>query len=815
MSDFLAITQVVAAWLALSLALWWGRRRWIRSGQNARLAEAARACDLTRRGHEVFETIRTPQPMENPPSEAKAYLRAETNALLKRIHEQGPFFDSINTLRVHMQAAHGIDDHEGLSEILHLRRDLWAASEIVLVENPAQFGRTFAGEGVFERFHAEAVSTLFRFPGDPVDAGEDVIGLRLTLAVREAEDYAAALERAVAEARARDRLPRPSELAAYPLGWLRALPRIARSASIFAGAFFAHASLMARRLGESEAVSGGRARMRRIGEDWPQRLSEGFQRASGTARENVAALRGHYDFLAAAHDFRARYEQLLERAPEMGERGRQFIARLELAERSERLRLTSTNAAIWAARALLQGLAHVIAYARRVEAQLQDTAAWSLAEAALAPPRTRGRGRPAFRSYQLALTANGFTEARPEQDFGEAAPAVARRTAHKAALPASRAGKVSPTKRRAARPAPEPQARKRSAGRLIRRAATIGARLIRPMPYDYRSGRETDRQAGPEAAPAAAVPGADAFPGRKSKRAPRAKADKAASKSATLPVSAAAGGTEHPAERPSRRFKLFGAGLFSAKTAALPTKADDAAVKAELELAENAPAPERAMPEKSKTPAKPAKTEKKAETPPPEAPPARTVRKRQTSVEMRADPPKTAHPEPAAPTPAALPEAAPAPEHVPVVAVESPAPARTEAERSAGPRFSFLRRLFRRPETAATAPAASEIMLAPAMSAADNAPEAFEPLPSSPDEEPAISLPRLMEKLSSLEEAALDGDTDSADTERNGGAPDEPADDPQTDDTDEMGPLTESLIELQSRVKPAAPQIRAFPWLRG
>jgi hypothetical protein len=83
--------------------------------------------------------------------------------------------------------------------------------------------------------------------------------------------------------------------------------------------------------------------------------------------------------------------------------------------------------------------------------------------------------------------------------------------------------------------------------------------------------------------------------------------------------------------------------------------------------------------------------------------------------------------------------------------------------------------------------------------------------------------PGLMDKLSTLD-ANVDADIGPADAAPEPVPEDEELspevagngdEDVLSDDTDELGPLTKSLMELQSKMKPATPQIRAFPWLRG
>lgn len=776
MSDLLALSEVIAAWIAVSLALWGMRRWWIRSRQRSRLDIASRAIELSRNAQTVFDTIRMPVPLENEPDDAKAYLRAETYALFERVQEQGAFFDRVNTLRVQLQAALGVEDHKGLSDILHLRRDLWAASEIVLVEDPSQFGRTFAEEGAFERFRAEAVRTLFKLPGDAEDH-EDVIDLRLTLAVQEAETFAGGLADVIAAERERDRLPTPGELAAYPLAWLRVIPAILRGGAAFTLACFEQAALLSRRIRGSETVAQGTARMRQISEDWPQRLSDGFQRTSEAARGNVSALRQHYDFLVAAHDFKGKYQTLIQRAPELSERGRQFVARLELAERSERLRLTSANAAVWTARKTVDGLAYLIAFLRRVHEAMQETVIWSVAEAALAPAPVRGRRIPAFKSYHRALAASGLSEVRPvsgwksEQD---AAKPVKRKK--KAPVKAAKARREDETLKKRGRGKPESVAsakaeRKPAAAKTEKRAAAAS------------TAKQKVRKGSASA-----------------KSSPRAMT---------------------PAVSSEKRRGILG--MFRARP--VPAKADGAVEKAGKE----APKVKR-----SKKQAPAAIVEAPA---PPPAPVA--VEKVDSSTANAAPPPKTSHQDlklkPVSQPPAVQDEAKASPVQPVSEARAEPVPdkkvakqaddqptASNEAIASTNGRKSrsFLGRLFRR--DAAPKPVISdndkieaEISFGPELT---GGPDTSSASPNGSYEPPQS----LMDKLSSLDtddDAWIAETRDDVEETLPADADDEIADDQATedqvtDDEDDFGPLTQNVMELQVKKKPAAPQIRAFPWLR-
>jgi len=229
MDEFWSFAGVIALWLGVSCGLWWLHRRSVHAKQRRQMRQAVRAAASVAEAQKIFDAIRSlPSATGNV---AGAALTAETHALLKRIQDRSGFFDKVNVLRIDMLAAFGIEDYPPLAEILHIRRDLWAASEIVLVEDLSSFGESFAEPGAYERFRAEAAALLFKADGAP-SADEDVVDLRLSLARAEADRLPPELKDAIRLARDRDRLPTFAEIVAYPVGAIRALPgklRIARA----------------------------------------------------------------------------------------------------------------------------------------------------------------------------------------------------------------------------------------------------------------------------------------------------------------------------------------------------------------------------------------------------------------------------------------------------------------------------------------------------------------------------------------------------------------------------------------------------------
>ena len=137
----------------------------------------------------------------------------------------------------------------------------------------------------------------------------------------------------------------------------------------------AQAKALAVAIRNSENLARGLGELAHARAALPQRVKAGLDRASSAARQSAAGIKAHYDFLSAAHDFQAKYEDMLRKRPELTERGRQFIARLELAETSERLKLTSVTAADAAKRTAVRSLAHIIAGLQTLQRALESRAA--------------------------------------------------------------------------------------------------------------------------------------------------------------------------------------------------------------------------------------------------------------------------------------------------------------------------------------------------------------------------------------------------------------------------------------------------------
>jgi hypothetical protein len=759
MQEIWSFGGVIALWLGISVGLWWLHRRSVHGRQRRELDQAERAAVFVAEAPAVFDAIRTRPAAASRSADPQAQLTADTHALLKRIQAHGAFFDRVNALRVQMQASFGVDDYQPLSEILQVRRDLWASSEIVLVEDLSSFGSSFAEEGAYERFRNEAVELMFKALAA---AGDDVIDLRLSLAREDAERFIVELKDAIAAARERDRLPTPAEIVAYPVAAIRALPEKLRIARNFASAFFAYSGDIARSIRDSETMERGRWHLQTAREELPQRLSTGFERASRTALEQAGNLKRHYDFLVAAHDFQAKYERVLARAPELTERGRQFIARLDLAEKSERLRLTSANVLIWVARRLIDLLAHFLAGLQILYGALSRTTLWAFAAAMVAPTPVRGRQTSAFPSFQMALAASGLSE---EREPGVTPPVKPAVQASKAKSASKRAAPVSAKPKSAAqKPKTQPAWAKAKSGKTkkVAVAKEIARILAKAKPAKPAKIGATPIKAD---AIAASPPPAKAKPPTETKPAPLPHQEPVVQQAAPV-----------------------------ATAGRVPEEAKVTPVKP-ISVEPSAPAPTGKPKKGTPKEKKPLKIIPKVAKPAVvDIPELNPVAEKPLAAEPSALPAA-----PAIPGPISMPEPIPAP------AAEIPQPAIAPIAAETEKRPSFFARLFGGGKPAVVEPVEQPLP--------DSEPWPEPEFADTEETSVAETKPTLLARLSEIggeteDIAADDGDADEESLDR------EPEDDAD-DAPDEAGPLTLSLMDLQTKDPQKPSPIRSFPWLRG
>jgi hypothetical protein len=802
MDEFWSFAGVIALWLGVSCGFWWLHRRSVHAKQRRQMQQAVRAAAYVSDGQKTFDEIRR-QPSASADATGAA-LTAETHALLKRIQDRSAFFDKVNVLRVDMLASFGVEDYPPLSEILHIRRDLWAASEIVLVEDLSSFGESFAEEGAYERFRADAAALLFK-----ADAArtreEDVIDLRLSLARGEAERFVPELKDAIRLARERDRMPSFAEIVAYPVAAITALPGKIGIARAFLLEFYRYAAEIAGAIRRSEAMERGVSELRRAREELPQRLVTGFERASDAARQSASGLRRHYDFLVAAHDFQAKYEQTLRRAPQITERGRQFIARLELAEHSERLRLTSANFLIWLTRQLATGLAHFIAGLQQLHSVLIETPPGALAAALVAPTPMRGRHLPAFRSYRMALGVSGLSEPRPTLPaVAERAMAPMRkkaRTSSMAGAPAKENGMRS--KAPAAKTPKAPTAAKPAKAEQPTSKATAAAPLAKATPPQKQTKAERPTAGGLAAGAKSSAVKAEAKittrPAPEETAPPTLSARDSASVRAnpTAKSPAVSPAVAQPVTQVSRIAGKRGAKLAASTQSEPPPAAQIAApgtsARPTASVASQTLDSGRQVASawKDVTPAKDSvgfRADAEGASRNTRTAPARSDPHAAKGGGAAAVPPK--------PDLAAKVELEPP--------VDTPLAGPPRVALPPEKRRSFLDRLLgRRP---------AEPTIGDLLAAAWEREHAAETVDTGSETTPAETAPTLLAKLSELPAEDLPEHHEDDDDSQNG-----PIDEDDTEDEsgDDPESLTSSVMEVQAKLAPKPPQIRSFPWLRG
>ncbi|MBT3069638.1 hypothetical protein KKP04_01970 [Rhodomicrobium sp. Az07] len=373
MKAFSSLGAVLALWLGVSFALWL-LYRLVRSRDGSRRkALVDDALALVEEGIGTLAALRRRSPSPRAAAfETEEDVREDVRGLLNGIEANSAYFDRVVAAKKKIETAFDVAEFAPLAEVLQIRRDFWAASEIFLIEDIRLLGPELADEHTLETFRDEAHALLFRDPDsdwNPKIADTDPVALRLTLARHEAEAFAARVADLVAAERDQGRLPRPSEIAAVPLSLFRTVGTVWREGRSIAVDAAATARRFARSVGE-KGFAAAAEELRRARTDLPEQFASAFERAGGLARKGGEGLKRHYEFVLEAQELRARYAELLARAPHVSEKGRQFLARLELERRAEQVRETSGGASDWLRQRIVIGIALLIRALQYVQAKI-------------------------------------------------------------------------------------------------------------------------------------------------------------------------------------------------------------------------------------------------------------------------------------------------------------------------------------------------------------------------------------------------------------------------------------------------------------
>jgi len=379
MKTFSSLAAVMALWLAVSFLLWLSYRLLRRRDGSKQKRLLADAINLIDEAGPIFAALRTRASASVTaqgnyrfsPGKPEDALREDVRSLLNAIEAQSGYFDRVNAVKKKLQQTFDVPDFLALSEILQIRRDFWAASEIFLMEGIRELGPEFADAKAYESFQAEARSLLFK--GDAASAGQsdgrDPVALRLSIAREDALAFKAQAERAIAAELDKSRFPTAGELIAVPWSLIKGAAIALREVRYLLGDAAATAQSLARAV-TSKGLKGAAEELRRTRAIMPGQFASAFERAGGLALQGGQGLKRHYEFVLEAQELRARYAELLARAPDLSEKGKQFLGRLELERHAEQFRATSGNLLHAARQALVVGIAYLIAGLQVMQAKL-------------------------------------------------------------------------------------------------------------------------------------------------------------------------------------------------------------------------------------------------------------------------------------------------------------------------------------------------------------------------------------------------------------------------------------------------------------
>ncbi|MGB9025254.1 MAG: hypothetical protein WCC40_04725, partial [Rhodomicrobium sp.] len=231
MKTFSSLAAVMALWLTVSFLLWLVYRLFRRRDGSKQTRLLGSAIALIDEAGPIFAAIRTRASdsvtaqgnYRFNPGKPEETLREDVRSLLNKIEAQSGFFERVNATKKKVQQTFDVPNFLALSEILQIRRDFWAASEIFLMDGIRELGPEFADAKAFEAFQAEARALLFKDDTALADesGGRDPVVLRLSIAREDALAFKAQAEGAIAAELEKSRFPTAGELIAVPWGLIK------------------------------------------------------------------------------------------------------------------------------------------------------------------------------------------------------------------------------------------------------------------------------------------------------------------------------------------------------------------------------------------------------------------------------------------------------------------------------------------------------------------------------------------------------------------------------------------------------------------
>ncbi len=268
-------------------------------------------------------------------------------------------------------------------------------------------GPELADAASYEKFRAEAQQLLFKNDDILVAEGSDPVELRLGIAREEVSSFCGEVDKAIAETLEKGRFPTLTEIIDVPLSLVRGVLIGLREARYLLTDAGATAQGLLRAISE-KGLKAAAEELRRSRIELPGQFATAFERAGGLARKGGEGLKRHYEFVLEAQELRARYAELLALAPEVTEKGKQFLTRLELERRAEQLRETSSDAVDWLRQSLVVAIAYLIAALQYTQAKItppKNKQLATLPPKVEAPAAASPRAEPPLRVLLLPAAA--------------------------------------------------------------------------------------------------------------------------------------------------------------------------------------------------------------------------------------------------------------------------------------------------------------------------------------------------------------------------------------------------------------------------
>ena len=298
--SFLAALMIF--WLAVSFLLWLFYRTFRRYDGLKKERLLASAIGLIEEGACLYGALRMRASKRGtsrgnyPHAAGKPgkTLKEDVRSLLNEVEAQSAYFERVNAAKKRIQQKFNVPNFPALSEILQIRRDFWAASEIFLREGIQELGPELGDAQSCEAFQAEARALLFKEGAALSANAQDSVELRLAIAREEAVAFQAKAARAVAAELEKSRLPSAAEITAVLCSLVKAGSAGLREASHLLGDAAAAGRSLASAM-TLKGLKGAAEELRQARTGMPGKFAAAFERGGGFARQGG---QGHQNMLA-------------------------------------------------------------------------------------------------------------------------------------------------------------------------------------------------------------------------------------------------------------------------------------------------------------------------------------------------------------------------------------------------------------------------------------------------------------------------------------------------------------------------------------